>query len=85
MRRQHDICRPGKEWLQNLAPKESPVMQQAIVCASWYPPLPNEKKRCQAHLILLFLSDRHPNSSLIPTLQFCSDIPKNCFYHLTIF
>jgi len=37
MRRQHDIDRPGKEWLQNLALKKPPVMQQKVVRASWYP------------------------------------------------
>jgi hypothetical protein len=36
-RRQHDICRPGKEWLQKLALKKSTVMQQTIMRASWYP------------------------------------------------
>jgi hypothetical protein len=34
IRRQHDIARLGKEWLQELALKISTVIQQATVCAS---------------------------------------------------
>ena len=37
IRRQHDIARRGKEWLQELALKISTVIQQATVCASCIP------------------------------------------------
>jgi hypothetical protein len=37
MRRQHDIARPGKVWLQELALKMSTVRQQAKVSASCIP------------------------------------------------
>jgi hypothetical protein len=37
IRPQHDISRPGKDWLQKLVLKKSKGMQQAAACVSWYP------------------------------------------------